>query len=115
MPSANTVARLPRLIDDFVRSTSLYVPCECLALLLVENLAENHGTWVLVVEMGGDAQSAVTHRIEGQHGDIEIDKVGLIAVDGIEGAVIEVGDELLCRRAGTMAPVPLVVDAAVVP
>ena len=50
------------------------------ALLVVKDLAEDHGTRVLVVKMSGDAQSAVAQRIEGQHGDVEVDEVRIVAV-----------------------------------
>ena len=39
----------------------------------------------------------------------------MIAIDGIEGTVIEVGDELLRRRASAFAPPPLVVHLSVAP
>ena len=65
--------------------------------------------------MGSYLQAAVADRIKGQHGNIEVDEVGLVAVDGIEGAVVEVRNELLRRRTGTILPSPLCMDTAIIP
>ena len=115
MPAADAVARLPRLVHNLVWCAAFHVPRQCLSLVVVQNLAEDHAAGILIIKVGSYAQAAVTQRVERQDGDIEIDEVGLVAVDGIERAVVEVGDELRRRRAGTVAPVPLRVYAAVVP
>ena len=95
MPVANAVTCLPRLGHNLIWSTSLHIPCQSLALLLVENLTKHYGTRVLVVEMRCNLQSAVTDFVEWGYIDIEVYEVGLITVDGIEGAVVEIGDVFL--------------------
>ena len=82
------------LFYNLVGCSALHVPCEGLALLVVENLAEHHTAWVLVVKVCGYAHAAIAYRIEWQHCDIEVDEVWIIAVDGIEGAVVEVCHKL---------------------
>ena len=94
MPAADAVARLPRLSNNLVGRAAFHVPCQGLALVVAENLAEDDATRVLVIHVGGNLQTAVADGIERQHGDVEVDEVGLVTVDGIEGAVVEVGDEL---------------------
>ena len=68
-----------------------------------------------VVVVGCNAQTAVADGIEGHHRHIEVNEVGCIAVDGIEGAVVEVRDVFAGGQCATMGPVPLTMDTAVVP
>ena len=115
VPVADAVARLPGELHHLVGGTALHIPRESLLLVVVEYLAEDHAARVPVVDVGGNLEAAVAQGIEGEHRDIEIDEVGIVAVDGIDGAVEEVGDELRRGRAGSAAPVPLAVYGAVVP
>ena len=115
MPSTDAVASLPRFIHNLVGGTPLHIPGECLALLLIENLAEHDGTRILVVEMGGNLQSAVTDIVEWHNGHVKVNQVGLVAVDGIEGSVVEVGDKLFRWQRSTIAPCPLAMNRVVGP
>ena len=115
MPASDAVTGLPGDIDKFVGSTALHVPCQSLALVVAQDLAKHHATWILIIEMGGDLQAAVAQGIERQYGNVEVDEVRVIAIDGVEGAVVEVGDELLRGRTGTVQPAPLVVYFAIAP
>ena len=115
MPVAYAVTRLPRFGNDLIRCATLYIPCEGLLLVFSQNLAKHHASGVLIIEMCSDLQSAVAEGIERQHGDIEINEIGVIAIDGIEGAVVEVGDEFLRWRTSTVRPVPLAMNLTVVP
>ena len=115
MPATDAVARLPGDVDQFIWCATLHIPCESLTLRVTQDLAKDHATRILVVKMGSDTEAAVTERIERQHGDIEIDEVGLIAVDGIEGAVVEVRNEFLRWRTGTVLPSPLIMYLAIAP
>ena len=95
MPVTDAVAGLPRLCNDSIRRSAFHIPCESLLLLFAEYLAEDNATRVLVIHVGGNLQTGVTEGIEWQHGHVEVNKVWLISVDGIEGAVIEICHELL--------------------
>lgn len=91
-------------------------------MVFVEDLAQHHGfqfavmrRHAVVVEMCRYLQSGVADGVERQDRNIEIEQVGIIAVDHVERTVVEIGAILTCRQAGTIAPSPLAVDGAVVP
>ena len=122
MPVANAIAALPRAFHDFVWRTALYVPNECILLWVFENLTEHDslvltlvGGHAVVVLMCGDFQAGIADGIEWKYGDIEIDEVGVVAVDGIERAIVEIGDVLLRWQAGSAAPSPLAMNRIIVP
>ena len=115
MPPTDAIARLPRLFNNLIGSPALHVPCQCLALTFVENLSENHGSRIGVVEMGGDLHARVADVIEGQHRHVEVDQIRLVAVDGIQRTVVEISHKCLCGFCGPMCPVPLLVNLAVAP
>ena len=62
---------------------------------------------VAVVEMGGDAQAGVAHGPQRQCGVVEVDEIGLIPVDEIDRAIVELVAIGLVREAGAVVPVPL--------
>ena len=115
VPVANAVAGLPGLRDNLIWGSALYIPCEGTLLVIAENLAEYHAAWVLIIKMCSNLKSAVANGIEWQYGNIEVDEVRIVAIDGVEGAIVEIGYELLRRRTGTITPPPLCVNLTVVP
>ena len=115
MPSADAVARLPRLVDDVVWCSTLHIPRQSLALLLIENLTKHHSPRVAVIEMGDNLQATIADGMEWQYRCIEVDEVGLIAIDGIERTIVEISDELLRGNSGPVCPVPLLVDGSIPP
>ena len=95
MPTTNAIARLPRFGNDFVGSTTFYIPRQSLALLIVQNLSENNRAGVLIINMCSNFQATIAEGIEWKNRHIEVDEIGIIAVDGIECAIVEIGDKLL--------------------
>ena len=95
VPVTNTVTRLPRLRYEFIGRTALHIPCQGFLLVFAQNLSKYYALRVLIIKMCSNLQSAIAHRIEGQHGYIEINQVGMIAIDGVEGTIIEVSHKLL--------------------
>ena len=65
--------------------------------------------------MRGDLHSCIAHGVEGEHGDVEVEQVGIVTIDGIERAVVEVGGKFLRRRAGSVAPSPLAMNHSICP
>ena len=97
MPVADAVAALPWLFHDFVWCSTLHVPYECLLHLLAEYLAKHHGVVgtlvsadAVVVHVCCYFQSCIADGIEWQHRHVEVYQVGVVPVDGVEGAVVEV-------------------------
>ena len=73
------------------------------------------GGCAVVIHVCCNLHARIADGVEGQHGHIEIDEVGVVAIDGIEGAVVEVGHKLLRRLCRTILPAPLTMNGAVVP
>ena len=122
MPAAYARARLPGAFKYFVGRSALHVPYKAFLLLVGKYLAEHHGlkpsavrSHVVIIEVCGDFQPRVAERIERHAGDVEVKQVGIIPVDYVERAVVEVGAKLLRRHICSPAPRPLAVYCAVVP
>jgi hypothetical protein len=64
---------------------------------------------LLVVEMGGDLEPRVAHGPEGERVVVEVDQVGVVAVDEVHDPVVELVAVGLVGLAGPVAPVPHVV------
>ena len=123
MPAADAVAALPRFGLNLIRGTSLHVPNQSLSLLVVlQYFAEDYclvlssvGRHAVVVHVCGDLHSCIAYGIEGKHGDIEIEQVGIVTINSIERAVVEVSGKFLRRRTGSVAPTPLAMNHPIGP
>ena len=100
MPSADARAGLPRQVHHLVGCPTLHVPGDAPALVVVEDLTEQHslvlalvGGHAMVVEAGRNLQARVRNRPERQHRDIEIEQVGVVTANDIERAVVEIADK----------------------
>ena len=96
MPLAQTGACLPRQLLHAVGYAALDIPQHRLLLLFGELLAYDDGlhavavvAQALVVEVGGDLQAFVADLAEWQCRIVEIDNVGIVFVDDVYRAVVE--------------------------
>lgn len=58
---------------------------------------------VVIIEMGGYFKAGIAYGIERHSRDIEIEQVGVVTVDYIERAVVEIG---AISTVGTATPLP---------
>ena len=122
VPVADAVATLPGTVHDLVGGTTFHVPYEGVFHVVLQNLSEHDslvlalvGGGAVVVHVGGDLHARIADGVEGKDGHVEVDEVWVVAVDGVERAVVEVGDVLLRGDVGTAFPTPLAMDGAIVP
>ena len=122
MPSPYAVAALPRTFHYLIWSTAFHVPDKSLFLFFRQYLAEDHSLvfsfvkyFAVVVHVGGNLHSCIADRIERQYRHIEIDKVRVVSVYGIECTIVEIGDISLRRNTRTIFPTPLSMYDTVIP
>ena len=122
MPSAYAGACLPRLFGNVVGGATLNIPHESFLLRVVQYLAKHYSRKivgmcgrVVIIKMGGNFKSGIAYGIERHTRDIEIEQVGVVTVDYIERAVVEIGAIFHSRHGDTVAPRPLTVNHAVAP
>ena len=110
------------MVNNLVGRTALNIPCNALALVLIENLTKQNGRHfplmrgqVVVVEASRYFQSGIADWPEWQYGYVKIEQVGVIPIDDIKRPIVEVGNELLRRLSHTVAPTPLLMNHAIGP
>src|SRR5512133_3435304 len=98
---------------NLVAAAALNIPRHALALVVIENFAEQHAIVrvavpliVAVVEMRSDLEPGVAHRPKWQRRVVEIDEIRLVTVDEIGGAVVELLAIGLVGRSDPVAPFP---------
>ena len=97
MPTTDTRTCLPRFGNNLIRCTTFNVPNESLTLFLIKNLSEQHRLvfatmlqHIMIIEMSCYLHARITHGIEWQHRCIEVNQVGMIAIDSIKRSIIEI-------------------------
>ena len=124
MPAADAGAGLPGEVLTAVGDAALHVPEHGLLVGVVEDLAgDDHLrlTAVLlcavVVEVFKDVEAILVvcvgrGTVEREHGVVEINHVGVVLVDALQDAVLELLHVRHRGRADAVAPAPLAVDCA---
>ncbi len=119
MPLSDAGACLPIFVLNLVRDAALDVPQQALLLTGVQFLSHHHGTLfavlvqVVVVDAGQDVQTCLfVASVEGQHGVVEVNHVGVEEVHHLQHAVAELGLVGVVGCRGATSPVPLAADAA---
>ena len=69
----------------------------------------------MIIHVRRNLHAGIADGVEGQHRYVKVEQVGIVAVDGVEGAVVEIRHKLLRRLSRPVLPAPLAVDGPVVP